>query len=232
MNISVIIVIACIALYMGYMFYVRNNQSKQTKAVDNADFKAEFAKAEKYKAEALTEEYPFLIKDMEQDKIDAFTFANNKQTMTGALKEGLKDRLKGMATLGTVRFTTINTAKYLVLSNDSLHLFDTNTDGKIDTHMVFGPEKLEKSSLTEIEPEGMERAAASYRGKNVKVYSLKLQTDDKQIELTIYSCLIFTNAQDIPSDSHKAIEDIVIANDFLKRLGDKYPNMRVPLSID
>lgn len=41
----------------------------------------------------------------------------------------MKNKLKGMATLGTVRFRSVHTPKYLVLSGDTLHLFDTDTDG-------------------------------------------------------------------------------------------------------
>ena len=52
-----------------------------------------------------------------------------------ALKDGVKDKLKGMATLGTVRFNTVQTPKYLVLSGNSLHLFDTDTEGEIDRHL-------------------------------------------------------------------------------------------------
>ena len=90
-----------------------------------------------------------------------------------------------MATLGTVRFNTVQTPKYLVLSGNSLHLFDTDTEGEIDRHLVFNQSRLENSRLTEIPMEGQVKAQAQARGNNVKAYKLSLQTDDKPIELII-----------------------------------------------
>ena len=74
---------------------------------------------------------------MGEEKIDAFNYASNEYGVASALKDGMKDKLKGMATLGTVRFNTVQTPKYLVLSGDNLHLFDTATDGEIDNHFVL-----------------------------------------------------------------------------------------------
>ncbi|MFR4936143.1 MAG: hypothetical protein ACLUDY_10750 [Bacteroides xylanisolvens] len=73
----------------------------------------------------------------EAEKIDAFNYASTEYGVGSALKDGVKDKLKGMATLGTVRFNTVQTPKYLVLSENSLHLFDTDTEGEIDRHLVF-----------------------------------------------------------------------------------------------
>lgn len=99
----------------------------------------------------------------------------------------MKDKLKGMATLGTVRFNTVQTPKYLVLSGDNLHLFDTDTDGEIDNHFVFNQARLENSRLIAIPMEGQVQAQAQARGNNVKAYKLSLQTDEKPVELIIYS---------------------------------------------
>ena len=79
--------------------------------------------------------------------------------------------------------------------------------------------------------EGQVQAQAQARGNNVKAYKLSLQTDEKPVELIIYSCLIFTNIPEIPTDSQETIQDIIIGNDFLKQLGDKYPNLKVSLPI-
>ena len=62
-------------------------------------------------------------------------------------------------------------------------------------------------------------------------YKISLQTDDKPVLLIIYSCLIFTNIAEIPTNPQKTIEAIIIANDFLKQLGDLYPNLKVSLPI-
>ena len=218
MSIYTLIPIIFIVLYAGYWYYVKNKNSQQAQVVNNTDFKAEFANAERYKNSVLTSELPFLQEEMKQEKIDAFNYASTEYGVGSALKDGVKDKLKGMATLGTVRF-------------NSLHLFDTDTEGEIDRHLVFNQSRLENSRLTEIPMEGQVKAQAQARGNNVKAYKLSLQTDDKPIELIIYSCLIFTNIPEIPTDPQETVQAIVIGNDFLKQLGDRYPNLKVSLPI-
>lgn len=190
MNIYSLIPIICIILSLGYWFYTKSKISQQVQTVESTDFKAEFANATQYKNQFLTSELPFLKKAMGQNPIDAFNYANTEHNMVDTLKEGMKDKLKGMATLGTVRFTTVTTPKYLVLSGDKLHLFDTDTDGEIDKHLIFEPSQLKNSRLTIYPLEGQTKAQAQARGKNVKAYKLSLQTDGKAIELILYSCLI------------------------------------------
>ena len=218
---------------LNVLLELKNIYLRQGKSVwvNNTDFKAEFANAERYKNSVLTSELPFLQEEMKQEKIDAFNYASTEYGVGSALKDGVKDKLKGMATLGTVRFNTVQTPKYLVLSGNSLHLFDTDTEGEIDRHLVFNQSRLENSRLTEIPMEGQVKAQAQARGNNVKAYKLSLQTDDKPIELIIYSCLIFTNIPEIPTDPQETVQAIVIGNDFLKQLGDRYPNLKVSLPI-
>ena len=226
-----LIPVACILLFMGYSFYVKNKSSQQAQVVDRTDFKAEFVNVAQYKNQYLTSELPFLKKAMEQNPIDAFNYANIEYNMVDALKSGMKNKLKGMATLGTVRFDTVITPKYLVLSGDTLHLFDTDTDGEIDRHLVFEPSHLKNSRLTEYPLEGQIKAQALARGKNVKAYKFSLPADKKTIELILYSCLIFTDIPETPGSAEEAVKAIVIANDFLKQLGDRYPNLKVQLPI-
>ena len=165
MNIYSLIPIICIILSLGYWFYTKSKISQQVQTVESTDFKAEFANATQYKNQFLTSELPFLKKAMGQNPIDAFNYANTEHNMVDTLKEGMKDKLKGMATLGTVRFTTVTTPKYLVLSGDKLHLFDTDTDGEIDKHLIFEPSQLKNSRLTIYPLEGQTKAQAQARGK-------------------------------------------------------------------
>lgn len=224
-----IIFIVVIASYLGYMFYLKRKNAQQADVVDKADFKAEAANAERYKRKYLAEGLSFLQKAMGAEQIDAFNYASLEYGVGSALKDGLKDKLKGAATLGTVKFHTVNTAKYLILSGDSLHLLDTNTDGDIDGHLVFNREQLESSSLTGYPLEGQVKAQAEARSKNVRAYKLSLHTEGKPVELIVYSCLIFTNIPEIPVDAQETIQDIVVGTDFLKQLGDRYPNLKAPL---
>ena len=158
-------------------------------------------------------------------------FANAEQYKNLCLNSDLSFLKEAMGEEKIDAFNTVQTPKYLVLSGDNLHLFDTDTDGEIDNHFVFNQARLENSRLIAIPMEGQVQAQAQARGNNVKAYKLSLQTDEKPVELIIYSCLIFTNIPEIPTDLQETIQDIIIGNDFLKQLGDKYPNLKVSLPI-
>ena len=226
-----LIVIGCIALYMGYFFYARQKNAQRTALVNQTDFKTEFTKAESYRKQFLDSDGAFLKKAMKQERIDAINYANIEYSVTDSLKDGMKNKLKGMATLGTVRFRSVHTPKYLVLSGDTLHLFDTDTDGEIDTHLTFSPLELREPHLIEYSLQGQEKAQAEARGNNIRAYKISLKTDKQPLELIIYSSLIFTNIPEVPGSPEEAVRDIIVANDFLKQLGDLYPNLRVELPI-
>ena len=226
-----LIVIGCIALYMGYFFYARQKNAQRTALVNQTDFKTEFTKAESYRKQFLDSDGAFLKKAMKQERIDAINYANIEYSVTDSLKDGMKNKLKGMATLGTVRFRSVHTPKYLVLSGDTLHLFDTDTDGEIDTHLTFSPLELRESHLIEYPLKGQEKAQAEARGNNIRAYKISLKTDKQPLELIIYSSLIFTNIPEVPGSPEEAVRDIIVSNDFLKQLGDLYPNLRVELPI-
>ncbi len=226
-----LIVIGCIALYMGYFFYARQKNAQRTALVNQTDFKTEFTKAKSYRKQFLDSDGAFLKKAMKQERIDAINYANIEYSVTDSLKDGMKNKLKGMATLGTVRFRSVHTPKYLVLSGDTLHLFDTDTDGEIDTHLTFSPLELRESHLIEYPLKGQEKAQAEARGNNIRAYKISLKTDKQPLELIIYSSLIFTNIPEVPGSPEEAVRDIIVANDFLKQLGDLYPNLRVELPI-
>ena len=79
------------------------------------------------------------------------------------------------------------------------------------------------------------KAFAKQKGDNVKAYKISLATEDKPIELILFSALIFTHVNTASNmlsiDTQKMVQENVIANDFLKKLGDKYPNLKVAVPI-
>lgn len=231
MNYYPFIIAGFVVLYLGYYLYMRSKRKQEAEVISNTDFKHEMASANLYRDQLLKSELSYLQKEMGAEPIDAFNYANTEYTAKDAVKDGVKDQLKGMATLGTVKFRTVQTPKYLVLSGDVLHLFDTDTDGEIDTHLVFKQERLQNAILQELPLEGQVKAFAAAKGSNVKAYKLSLPTDDKPVELLIFSCLIFTNIPDQSFNPKRTMQQIVVANDFLRQLGDKYANLKVELPV-
>ncbi|MFC4162758.1 hypothetical protein ACFOWU_03775 [Epilithonimonas zeae] len=234
--ITIFFIIGFMVLFYGgvmYFMYAKKQKMKQT--LQSTDFKSEFQRAETYKSNFLNGDYSYLKTQMNGKPIDAFNFANLEYSGATAIKDGMKDSLKSMATLGTVRYQTVQTPKYLILSNDELHLLDTDTDGDISNHLVFDSHRLSQSSLVEIPQQGTMKAFAKQKGDEVKAYKISLATDDKPIELILFSALIFTHVNTasnmLSMDMQKIVQENVIANDFLKKLGDKYPNLKVDVPI-
>ncbi|RZK54875.1 MAG: hypothetical protein EOO87_09320, partial [Pedobacter sp.] len=95
----------------------------------------------------------------------------------------------------------------------------------------FDATRLQASSIAEIPLEGMIKAFAKQKGDNIKAYRISLATDGSPIELIMFSALLFTyanvGASTFSLNVQKNIEEIVIANDFLKKLGEKYSNLKV-----
>lgn len=232
----IFIIIGMVAIYGGIFYFMHLKKQKQKDLFLNTDFRAEMRNADTYKNNFLNSELAFIPKQMDGKVIDAINYANINYTTKDSIKDGLKDGLKGMATLGTVRFNTVQTPKYLILSVADLHLLDTDTDGEISNHLVFDAGYLQRSTITEIPLEGMIKAFAKQKGDNVKAFRISLATDGNPIELIIFSALLFTYANTGASmfslNAKKTLEEIIIANDFLKKLGDRYPNLKVATLLD
>lgn len=233
MNPSVIILIGAVfALSYILSRYQKNKNAKFSQKFKNVNFREEFNNAERYKAQYLDDDLFIVKKQMEGKAIDAYTFANLPLSKKSMFKDGAKDVLKGAATLGMVSFQTIITPKYLVLSKENLHLLDTDKNGAISGDWVFNKERLLQSSLEEISLEGPQKDYAHKMGENVRGYKLTLATDKDPIVLVLFSALICTAPNFYHVNSfEKSITEIVIANDFLKNIGDLYPNLKVSVPI-
>lgn len=227
----IFIIVGMIAIYGGIFYFMQVKKKKQKEMFLNTDFNAEMRNADSYKSNFLNGELAFITKQMEGKTIDAFNYANIDYSTKSSIKDGIKDGLKGMATLGTVKFHTVQTPKYLILSGADLHLLDTDTEGEISNHLVFDAARLQASTITEMPLEGMIKAFASQKGDNVKAYKIALATDGGAIELIMFSALLFTYANSGASafslDAQKNVQEIIIANDFLKKLGERYANLKV-----
>ena len=227
----IMIVVGMIAIYGGIFYFMQLKKNKQKEMFLNTDFNAEMRNASTYKNNFLNGELAFIPKQMEGKAIDAFNYANIDYSTKDSIKDGIKDGLKGMATLGAVKFHTVQTPKYLILSGADLHLLDTDTEGEISNHLVFDATRLQASTITELPLEGMIKAFAKQKGDNVKAYRIALATDGSPIELIMFSALLFTYANAGASafslNVQKNLEEIIIANDFLKKLGDRYSNLKV-----
>lgn len=226
------IVVFFAVFYIGIFIWMRNRKQKLKAAFENLDIEQELIRADQIKSEKMVKDFAFLNKHLVGKPIDAFTIAMNEHTTKDAVKDAAKDALKSMATLGTVKYTTVQTPKYLVLSGDELHLLDTDTDGEVSKHLVFESHRLNNSTIVEVASTGLQNTQTKSMGmeKMMKSYRLELNTDNGYIPFTVYNIMMSNLASagsgfTITPDA--VIKNYVVGVDFLKKLAQKYPNLKV-----
>lgn len=232
MSTYIIIALVFVAVYIVFFMYMQNKRKKLVQAFADIDIYNEMQHAAQYKEEALRNDHAFIRAQLQGKSIDTFTVAAKQHTGKDMAKDVAKDTLKSMATLGTVRYTTVQTPKYLVLSGDELHLLDIDTDGDVDRHLVFDRNRLEASTLEEIPLTRVQAAQAKGigAGELLKCYKLSLQTDSGLLILNLYNMMLapVTTAQEMFTQSgDKMRRNYVIGMDFLDRLGEKYRNLKI-----
>ncbi|MBZ4189466.1 hypothetical protein [Niabella beijingensis] len=229
MSTIIYVVIFFVVFYAVAIFWWRSQRNKSKNAFSNLDLGQEARNAPLYQQELLNADYAFLKKQMNSAPIDAFTTAASEYTATDRAKDLGKDALKSIATLGTVKFTTVTTPKYLALSGNELHLFDTDKDGNIDKHLVFDSSRLQQSTFSEIPLTGSSWKHIKYGDYALKSYKLELSTDGKPVTLILYSGLVnvsANNAAFLSMNAGKQVQEFVVGNYFLNKLGERYPNLK------
>lgn len=234
-NTILYIVVIMIVIYGAFFYITYQRRKKLLDVMEHLDMDEEARQAPAYKDKMLETEFDFVKKQLGDQPADAFTYANMQYTGKDQAKDIAKDTLKGLATLGTVKFRTMQTPKYLVLSGGALHLMDTDTDGDITKHLVFEPFRLQQARIEEKPLSGMAKAQAKFGKFDLKLYKLYLPSEGGELVLDVYNMLLFnfatSGANALTMSPHKQVENIVVANHFLYVLGQQYPHLRVPTAI-
>ncbi|MDA3613567.1 hypothetical protein [Polluticaenibacter yanchengensis] len=229
----IFIIIGFIAIYAGIFIWFRRKKQQSAAAFSKLNMQQEAAKAESYKTEFLSGDFAFLKQYIKDGPIDAFTIATLDYGKGDMAKDVAKDTLKSLATLGTVKYNTVQTPKYLVLSGSDLHLLDTNTDGDVDKHLVFDNFRLKNSTIEELPLAKMAMMRANYGDYSLKNYKLSLQTDGKEVKLVIPNGIVQAMVAQGSATSYlsnnveKQVKEFVLGNYFLNKLGEKASNLKV-----
>ena len=97
------------------------------------------------------------------------------------LKDGAKNFLKRMLTLGTVRFNTVYVPTPLILAEDGLHVLELDTDMDVKNHYILENERLAEAKISSYEDkEGMKQL-----GDNARFFMLSFPSQNgvKEFEL-------------------------------------------------
>jgi len=218
-------------IYGAYFYFYINKKKKLANAFDNLDMNTEMARANGYVSELLNKDYRFITSQLKDTPVDAFISATTEYTSKDVAKDTAKDLLKSAATLGTVKFRTVQTPKFLVLSGDDLHLLDTDTDGNISNHLVFDKFRLQDSSIEEDPAQHTLQKQMQAGGiKDMKRYKLNLAADGGAIPLVVYDFIIADPNNSamaaFTSGADSLVKNRVAAKYFLKKLGELSPNLK------
>ncbi|RQO31410.1 hypothetical protein DBR32_05455 [Taibaiella sp. KBW10] len=234
-NTVIYVILFMVIIYAAFFFFSYQRRKKLKDVFQNLDLQQEALQADVYKDNLLAKDFGFIQEQLSGEPIEAFTYANAQYTGKDQAKDVAKDALKGIATLGTVRFTTVQTPKYLILSQGAVHLLDTDTEGEVSKHLIFDASRMQNARIEEKALSTMAKAQAKFAGFELKSYSLHLPTDGDDVVLELYSTLMFNQATTggnmMTMSSQRQVENFVIANQFLYKLGVKYPQLRVQTTV-
>ena len=218
---------------VGFYLFFKN---KSKAALGSVDFEAEKLKAADYQSELLSGECSYLKDWMENSPIDAFTTASVPASISDHAKGMAKDFAKSVAWAAVgvkAKYKRVETPSFLVLSNNELHYFSTTAYGEMDQHLIFDKATLEASKLNFLNPVQAAKTQSNSSPNDFWV-PIELQlnlpgadgaTLNVHDRINQYGDISgFTNSK---SFMEMSLKRRIVGYQFLKKLGDTYPNFKV-----
>ncbi len=220
-------------LWLAYLVFVLVKNKKAKSKVNIEDERLNY---EAHKAELLEKHFPELRRWMKDKSIDAFTAAGFPDSKANQIKEHAVDGLKKVAaaTVGVkLHVQRVETAKFFVLSGEQLHFFATNIDGKLETHLIFGKERLERARITSMGAKPVLGVLTKGQKQELaQVYRLNFDIDGEALALDAYDRLDATKFEQEgmgftrPSFYLDRAKCQVVGEGFLNALQERYPHLR------
>lgn len=222
------LIIPGFVLSIGFvmMFYVLN---KNKKHINNQDLEKERAHTDKYQTELLGGEYSYINKWMKNAPIDAFTSSSITYTGLDRAKDVGKDLLKSAMTLGTVKFRTVETPSFVVLSEGKMHYLSTDVEGDLKEHLIFNSERLNQATVTLDATKGNENAASKAKEILATKYFFTFDIDGQKSTIEVHDRLAFNN--DVTSIfgssySKNLTRNQIVGEQFYAKISALYPNLK------
>lgn len=232
MDISMIVFLCILPFfYVGVYIYMKKKKKAQTELIANTNPEEALQKADSYKENLISKKLEFLRKEMAGKPIDAINYASLPYTAADSIKDGMKNSLKSLATLGLVRYTTVITPIYLILSGENLHMIQLSPSDEIENHYVFDPIQLRQATIQKAKLTAVDKGYINREGDDLKVYELIMRINNEELILKLYTSLIFTFSNEIGGNVFKNAESFLqertIALQFFDQLGKRYSNLNV-----
>ncbi len=230
---NITFIVLAVILWGAYMIYIT---AKNNKAKAEVDLEGERQRYEEHKAEFLDQRFPKLKAWMKDKPIDAFTVGNYPDSKTNQIKHIGLDGVKKLAASAVgvkLRIDRVETDKFFVLSGEEVHFFATDIDGKLETHLVFGKERLESANLRSMGAKPILGVMTKSAKEDLpQVYRITFDIDGKELSLDIYDRF---NANQVmqgdmgftrPNHYQDMVKGQVIGEGFLAQLMERYPHMK------
>ena len=139
------------------------------------------------------------------------------------LKDGAKNYLRGLLTLGMVKFRTVYVATPLFLAEDGLHVIELDKDDEVKNHYLFDNDRLANAKIFPKD----DQAASKQLGENAAFFTLSIPSESGTRELEL--CTEFYPTQEIYSlyPFNKKLMAAATGRHFLKKLGEHFSNLQV-----
>ena len=202
-----IVIIMIAALSINAYFYKKNNTKNFTKEEWNNRFGRVTEQEINSFYDADMNEY---MKQLNGKKMIAASCIFHLPDTKEFLKDGAKNFLKSMLTLGTVKFNTVYVPTPLILAEDGLHVLELDTDMDVKNHYILENERLAEAKISSYEDkEGMKQL-----GDNARFFELCTEFYPTGEIYTVYPL-------------EKKIVAGAAGRYFLKKLGEHFPNLQV-----
>ena len=139
------------------------------------------------------------------------------------MKNGAKNYLYSLLTLGTVKFRTVYVATPLFLAEDGLHVFELDKYNEVENHYLFDNDRLANAKIFPKD----DQAASKQLGENAAFFTLSIPSESGTRELEL--CTEFYPTQEIYSlyPFNKKLMAAATGRHFLKKLGEHFSNLQV-----
>ena len=139
------------------------------------------------------------------------------------MKNGAKNYLRGLLTLGMVKFRTVYVATPLFLAEDGLHVIELDKDDEVKNHYLFDNDRLANAKIFPKD----DPTARKQLNENASFFTLSFPSESGTRELEL--CTEFYPTQEIYSlyPFNKKLMAAATGRHFLKKLGEHFSNLQV-----
>ena len=139
------------------------------------------------------------------------------------MKNGAKNYLYSLLTLGTVKFRTVYVATPLFLAEDGLHVFELDKYNEVENHYLFDNDRLANAKIFPKE----NQAASKQLIKNAAFFTLSIPSESGTRELELCTEFYPTQEKYMLYPFNKKLIAAATGRHFLKKLGECFSNLQV-----